>query len=126
MINRVSEAEEQTAVMEWSQLIIGKYPDIRLLFHIPNGGSRHPAEAAHLKAQGVKAGVPDLFLPVPRGGYHGLFVEMKTRDGKISEAQRRWLHDLKDQGYAVAVCHGARAAIDTIQGYMEGSPPEVG
>lgn len=115
----VKEADEQTAVIEWSKMIVGRYPDIRLLFHIPNGGSRHPAEAAHLKAQGVKPGVPDLFLPVARGGYHGLFVEMKAREGKVSSFQRGWLNDLKEQGYAVAVCHGAKAAIETIQRYLD-------
>ena len=66
------EAEEQAALFRWALLSRGRIPELDLLFHIPNGGSRHPREAANLKRQGVKAGVPDLFLPIARGKYHGL------------------------------------------------------
>ena len=57
------------------------------MFHIPNGGSRNKLEASNLKKQGVKAGVPDLFLPVGRGSYHGLFIELKS--AKISRLKNK-------------------------------------
>lgn len=97
------------------------------MLHVPNGGSRHPAEAARLKAQGVKAGVPDLCVPVAAGGYHGLFVEMKAvKGGRVSAKQAEWLRLLRRQGYAAWVCKGADAAIACIEGYLEGSEPCAG
>ena len=72
-----SEATEQEQVMLWCSYIAIRHPELNLLYHVPNGGSRNEIEAANLKRQGVKAGVPDLALPVARKGYHGLYIEMK-------------------------------------------------
>jgi len=55
-------------------------------------------------AEGVKRGVPDVFLPVARGGYHGLWIEMKYGKNKTTSNQKWWLNELKDQGYKTAVC----------------------
>ena len=71
------EDTEQMGVIDWSNWNTGRFPELKLLFHVPNGGKRNAAEAARFKAMGVKAGVPDLCLPVPRGGYAGLYIEMK-------------------------------------------------
>lgn len=110
----MSEAQEQRMVVEYCDLV--KLP----IFAIPNGGSRNKIEAANLKRQGVKAGVPDLFLPVARGGAHGLFIEMKFGKGKPSDKQKVWLQKLMAEGYQVAVCWSAAAAIKTIKQYMDG------
>ena len=110
----MSEADEQRAVVEWCAW--RRIP----VFHIPNGGSRHPAEAARLKAQGVKAGVPDLCIPVARGGFHSLYIEMKAPKGRVSEKQREWLALLSEQGMRAIVCYGADSAIKAIEAYMEG------
>ena len=72
-----SEATEQERVINWATFYAKDFPELDLLHHIPNGGSRNQLEAANLKRQGVKAGVPDLCLPVARNGKHGLYVEMK-------------------------------------------------
>ena len=79
----MTEAQHQAAVFKWSQLpdVRQRYPELKLLHHIPNGGRRDPVEAKHLKQQGVKSGVPDLCLPVARRDYHGLYIEMKTETG---------------------------------------------
>lgn len=113
------EAMEQEALFRWALLSRGSFPELDLLFHIPNGGSRHPKEAAHLKRQGVKAGVPDLFLPVARGEYHGLFIELKVGKNKPTDRQEGWIKQLSDEGYAVKVCYGWEAARKTITGYLE-------
>lgn len=89
------------------------------MFHIPNGGKRSATEARRFQAEGVKAGVPDIFLPVPRHEYHGMFIEMKRRQGgKISDHQEEWLESLADQGYAVKVCYGWEEAAEALEEYL--------
>lgn len=112
------EANEQEALFGWARLMRGKYPELDLLYHIPNGGSRNRIEAANLKRQGVKAGVPDLCLPVARGRYHGLYIEMKYGKNKTSDKQNKWLDALSKQGYAVAVCYGWESAQRVITNYL--------
>ena len=90
------------------------------LFAIPNGGHRHPAVAAKLRAEGVRPGVPDLMLPVARCGFHGLFIEMKADKGKVRGNQQDWHEYLDAQGYLVAVCFNPEAAMDTIKSYLAG------
>ena len=114
------EYQEQRAVFDLCAALKGRYPELDLLFHIPNGGRRDAKEAANLKRQGVKPGVPDLFLPVSRGQHHGLFIELKRKDGgRLSENQKRWLHLLQRQGYAAVVCHGAKEAVNVLLGYLQ-------
>lgn len=114
-----TEAQEQITLFSWAA--VQAIPELALLYHIPNGGSRHKAEAARLRAEGVRSGVPDLCLPVPRGGCHGLYIELKRlRGGRLSEQQRAWLDALGKQGYAVAVCKGWEDAAETILRYLEG------
>ena len=114
-----SEATEQEAVIEWCGWMERQHPELKLLYHIPNGGSRNKIEAANLKRQGVKAGVPDLCLPVPMNGFHGLYIEMKYGKNKTTETQEEWLKELKEQGYFTAVCYGAEQAKWTIARYLE-------
>ena len=122
-----SEETEQICLMRWAQLESGKYPELKMLFHIPNGGKRGKAEAGRFKAMGGKPGVPDLFLPVARRmdaygtAYHGLFVEMKRqKGGRVSREQREWMERLRQNGYAVLVCRGWEEATECIQKYLEG------
>ena len=116
-----SEADEQIVVIEWCSLMAIRYKGIDKIFHIPNGGSRNKIEAARLKAQGVKKGVPDLCLPVPLWGYHGLYIEMKYDRGKTSADQDEWIAFLSAQGYKTAVCYGATEAINEIEKYYKGN-----
>ena len=100
-----------------TQIMLISYCDWRgvPVFHVPNGGSRNAREAAILKAQGVRAGVPDLCFPAARHGYNGLFVELKVGKNKPTPQQREWLKLLNQNGYhAVAACgfDQARAVID--------------
>jgi len=113
-----TEAQEQTALFKWAEFNARVIPELTLLFHIPNGGKRDVITASRLKAQGVKSGVPDLFLPVPRGSYHGLFVEMKKIGGTISDKQGEWIPALAAQGYKTVVCQGWVEAADMIKRYL--------
>lgn len=113
------ESSEQVSLFEWCEYSLGKYPQLSLLFHVPNGGFRSAATAGRMKAEGVKAGVPDLCLPVARGGYHGLFIEMKAGKNKPTELQKKWLTDLQEQGYLTAVCYGWEEAARLLTDYLE-------
>lgn len=94
-----------------------------LLIHIPNGGFRKNAfEGWRLKSQGVKAGVSDLYLPVARGGYFGLWIEFKAArpfNAVISESQHEWIKKMLEQGYCAEVCMGAPAAMAMITQYLK-------
>ena len=115
-----TEAEEQTTLFYWASMKTGKYPELRLLHHIPNGGARRKSEAARLKAEGVKPGVPDIFLPVARGPWHGLFIELKRqKGGKVSDAQKNWISDLLNQGYLAEVAYGWKEAAALIEDYLD-------
>ena len=119
-MNKVpTEHAEQSALITWASMSSGKHPELRLLHAIPNGGARSKAAAGKLKAEGVKPGVPDLCLPVARGGYHGLYIEMKrTHGGTLSPEQKQWHQDLIEQGYHVALCKGQQAAQQALTAYL--------
>ena len=91
-----------------------------LLFAIPNGGRRDLITAAILKAEGVRAGAPDLFLAVPRGGYAGLFIELKTACGRVREEQKEFHARLIGAGYWATVARGWDQARQEIEGYLKG------
>ncbi|GHU77841.1 hypothetical protein AGMMS49992_26910 [Clostridia bacterium] len=113
------EAEAQAMLFQWAAMQECVYPELRLMYSIPNGGSRHPAEAANLRRQGVKAGVPDICLPVPRGEYAALFIELKReKTGKLSSNQRTFGAELSSAGNKVAVCYGFEAAQKVITDYL--------
>tara|TARA_R110000868_G_scaffold21307_1_gene88515 strand:- start:2768 stop:3313 length:546 start_codon:yes stop_codon:yes gene_type:complete len=116
-----TEHEEQVALFAWARDNESRMPGLALMFAIPNGGDRHAAVAAKLKAEGVKAGVPDVFLPVAAGGKHGLWIELKRRKGgRVSEVQAAWMTALSEQGYAVGLSYGADEAIATVLDYLGG------
>lgn len=119
------EDQEQAALFQWARLMERRIPELGLLFHIHQGAYRGKDRGAAVKrqklaAQGVKPGVPDLLLPVPRGRYHGLWIEMKVGTRKPTAHQRAWIGALCDQGYRVRVCWGMEAARDAILEYLEG------
>ena len=116
-----TEAQEQEALFRWAAYSRVKYPELELLFHVPNGGGRNLIEAAHLKAQGVKPGVPDICLPVPSGRYTALYIELKRRKGGVvSDAQRGWIAALNRVGCRAVVCHGWDEAREEIERYLGG------
>ena len=117
-LQTISEAEEQMAVVKWAELMSHKHPCLKWMYHTPNGGSRNVAEAVNLKRMGVKAGVPDLCLPYPSQGYHGLYIEMKTEKGRPSACQRDYLSWLNQAKYKAVCCHSAEEAIEVIWGYI--------
>lgn len=117
---RDGEHAEQAALVRWATFARARLPDLALLYAIPNGGHRHKATAARLKAEGVKRGVPDVCLPVARGGSHGLYIELKTGRGRPTPEQLGWIRALRRQGYVAEVCHGWQQARTAIEDYLAG------
>ncbi len=118
----ITEMKHQTAVIRWSQQksIRRRWPELKLLFHIKNENREGGAQAVAIdKAMGVKKGVPDLCLPVPRGNYCGLYIEMKSLSGKARQEQQWWIEELNAQGYLAIVCNGYMEAINALKEYLE-------
>ncbi len=107
-----TEADEQITVIEYCDL--KGIP----IYHIANEGKRTRYTGDLLKRMGMRKGVPDLCVPVPKGKYHGFYIEMKSHKGKPTNEQISWLKCLKAQGYATAICYGASEAITLIEKYL--------
>lgn len=119
-----SEHAQQTALFAWAALpeTRAALPGIELMFAIPNGGERNLKVASNLKAEGVKAGVADVFLPVPVRNYptlfHGFFFEMKYGPNKLSDEQRVFLGRMSEQGYHIGVFWTFEAARNAVIAYL--------
>jgi hypothetical protein len=119
-----TEQAHQTALFCWAALTTYQWPELNWLFAIPNGGTRNKIEAGFLKASGVRSGVPDIMLPVPRWGKCGLFIELKVGNNKPTTNQDQWLKALDGLGYLTVVCYDWQVAREVIIQYLEGSPDE--
>lgn len=116
------ESDEQQALFRWAAYAAGTWPELRCMYHIPNEGQRTARTGARLKLEGLRAGVPDICLPVPRGGYGALYIELKrTKGGALSDSQRQWLDALNAAGNKAVVCYGWDAARAEIERYLEGT-----
>lgn len=113
-----SEDTEQINVVSWANWNMNRYPELKWLHHVPNGGSRNKQEAVKLKQMGVKAGVSDLCLPYPKGIYCGLYIEMKFGDNRQQVSQKEFLKDMAEAGHFVATCYSAEEAIEVIKKYL--------
>jgi hypothetical protein len=116
-----SEHEDQVAVFEWAARYESRWPCLALLFGSLMGIPLTPKYLNKAIKAGMKKGKPDINLPVSRGGYHGLWIELKRKGGKKPEPdQERILRMLAAEGNAVYACHGSESAIDTITNYLQG------
>lgn len=114
------ETGHQEAVIAWAAQpsVRARWPELALLYHVENERLCTAAQGAARKRMGVKKGVPDLCLPVQRGGYAGLYIEMKRPGGHIREEQRWWLEHLTLQGYCAEVCFSWEEARECLKNYL--------
>ena len=107
-----TEEIEQAKVIKWSHraAVRALMPSLRFLHHSPNGGKRDAFTGAQMKALGVKAGFPDLILPVRAGQCPGLVIEMKSEDGRTSDSQDEWLAHFDSQGWGTKIARSADEA----------------
>ena len=117
-----TEHHEQVQFIKWAEMMAPRYPELNDFYAVPNGGDRNVRVARKLKAEGVKPGVPDLVLPVPIGGYIGLYLELKRiKGGTLQNDQKKWLTRLQELGHCTCVCKGFAEALSTTQAYLSGN-----
>ena len=122
-----TETSEQEAVFEWAALSSSRYPELRLMYHIPNEGKRSAQNGAQLQRIGLKKGVPDICLPVPHGCYSALYIELKKDSKSKPTPEQKWFVDqLNRAGNCAIVCYGSEAAIEAIKKYIKIQTREVG
>jgi hypothetical protein len=121
MTEPVSEHLEQARYFAWVKKHRRTHEQLHRVFAIPNGGYRHKAVAARMKAEGVEPGIPDIFISVPKNGLSGVYIEMKSKDpkAKLSDAQKAKTMLLRQYGYQVYVCKGADHAIAVTKEYLD-------
>ncbi len=113
-----NEHYEQVRVIQWARFMEQEYPCLRWLHSVPNGGYRNQSVAKYMKAEGVKAGVSDLFLPVSRCKFSGIYIEMKVAPNRLTRNQQHFLSFAIDNGFAGVVCYSADSAIETLEKYL--------
>lgn len=114
-----TESEEQQALFNWIRLSVGKYPELKSAYHIANEGKRTVANGAKLKREGLSPGVPDICVPVAKGKYHALYIELKRKKGgRISPQQEEFIGKLNSQGNLAVICFGWDEARKIIEWYF--------
>jgi hypothetical protein len=123
----MSEHGEQVAFFDYLRWRANQLPELAYVFAVPNGAKlpytgegreRHSPEAQRLLAEGLTPGVPDICVPIPRGGYHGLWIEMKFGRNGLSDEQKKFQEFLLGQGYLVSVCYSTQEAIEVMELYL--------
>ena len=113
----MTETQEQKQLIQWCR----SDPRLQYLFHIPNESVGGQGWLIRNRQLGVRAGVPDLFYPVPLNGFHGLFIEMKASNGRVRPEEKRWLDALETFGYKCVVAHGWIEAKEALEEYLDDS-----
>ena len=117
-----TESEEQQALFEWINFNKGHYPELKLMHHTPNEGKRSVSTGAKMKREGLVSGVPDIHLPVAKGKYHSLDIELKrVKHSKISKEQEAFIRLLNMYDNFAIICYGWEQAIKVIEWYLKGA-----
>lgn len=114
----MTEHDEQVALFKWKRINIKTVPELEMLYSIPNGGHRHIGAAKKMKAEGQTRGVWDVALDAPKGGYHGLRIEMKVKGNYLTQEQKLFGERYEKYGYKAAVCYSWIEAVNVIENYL--------
>jgi hypothetical protein len=124
-----TESQIQSAFFEWLSLHEKKYPELSLCYAIPNGAHKSIASRMKFKREGLKAGVPDVHLPLtsvewptrprPRSFFAGLWIEFKSDKGRVSDTQKEWIEKLTNEGHRVEVCRDWTQAANIVIDYLQ-------
>jgi len=123
-----TEHQIQCAIVEWANIVDSPYVHSTkdlihkkigdFLIKNANEGKRSWAQGKKMKKEGLKKGVSDLFLAIPASNSAGLWIEVKTIKGKISESQEEWLRLMNFAGYGTALIRSVDEGIKTIKNYL--------
>lgn len=113
-----TEHDEQVQFFKALDKLALKEPGLRFAFAVPNGSARNVVTGARLKQEGVKRGVPDIVIPLPKGIYHGLFIEMKAGKNKMSDFQKEYFSYLEGVGYKCCCCYSSDEAVSEVISYI--------
>jgi hypothetical protein len=126
---KATEHDNQVAIFDWTLAAANRYPELRLLHAIPNGGSRihrrtkkgtrYSPEGQRMRREGVAAGIPDIHLPVARGASHSLYIELKLPGKEPTPVQKAWIWSLQLAGNMVVVSYSAEDAIAILTWYIQ-------
>jgi REP element-mobilizing transposase RayT len=122
---KVTENQIQGAFFSWCDKHRRQMPELELMFAIPNGAYKSKYAQKLFKSTGLKAGVLDVFFPVPRCGFNGMFIEFKSESGRLSPAQKWWIENLRKQGYLVTTCRDWELAGVMVTAYLKGDKDKV-
>lgn len=106
-------------VLDWCRANENRRPELAYVVHVPNEGKRSWAQGKKLKAMGMRAGFPDIFLPHAAGGFHGFVCELKSRKGRLSADQFRWLNYLRDSGFYTLVTYDPLRCVEELELYLD-------
>ncbi len=112
------EHEQQSLFFSILELNTRQYPELKFIFAVPNAARRSPQLAAMMLREGLKAGIPDIIVPIPKRGFHGAFIENKSANGKMSESQIRFRDFLISQGYAYKTTYSADEQIEFLEWFL--------
>lgn len=118
-MGKFDESQIQQSIMKWAKMADVMHPELQLLHSIPNGASVSNKNRLRLYCEGLKSGIPDLFLPAAKGGYHGLYIEVKTESGRVDKKQKQIMELLTNNGYKCIVVRCAYDAIEEIETYLK-------
>jgi len=114
-----SEEEIQAMVFGWARLMEHTHPELCVLYAVPNAAKRSYYQGARMRKAGLRAGVPDMCLPVRRGEYSGLYIELKRGpEEPASPAQKLWIRKLRKHGNYACICRGYEASIACLSWYL--------
>lgn len=91
----------------------------RYIWHIANERKTSPQYGLKLKRMGVKSGVSDIFAAIPKESFHGLFIEVKTKEGRLTDSQKKFINDMQEMGYYAVACYGIEDVLDTLNWYLK-------
>ena len=110
---------EQVALFGWIDLHKKRYRGLDLVFAVPNAARRSPRQGKWMKDEGMRAGVPDVVVPIARDGCNSLWIELKVGKNKPTKIQADFHERLREEGHRVEVCYGWEEARDILVDYLE-------
>tara|TARA_R100000353_G_scaffold123277_1_gene87577 strand:- start:652 stop:1020 length:369 start_codon:yes stop_codon:yes gene_type:complete len=114
-IGSMTEQRQQEALVTYIQL---QYPTVRYCASLGGQYQQYQSQRSKAIKTGYVKGFPDLQITEARKGYHGLFIELKTKTGRLTKYQQNWIDDLNERGYKAECCYGLEKALDLIDWYL--------